>query len=109
MQYAVICIDAVAMVEHFHDADALKEAQAIHAKKYLVYLDHVSPIHHWYNYRSNQAGKPDSERVCRNPRSPKGVARGTTTNLMAISDFANFTPHASTATVLLPSQTTSKI
>lgn len=46
MQYAVIRIDPVGMVEHFDDPVATQEAeaQAMHAKKYLVYLDHVSPI-----------------------------------------------------------------
>ncbi len=48
MQYAVIRIDTVAMVDHFQDSESAvieaAKAQAMHAKKYLVYLDHVSPI-----------------------------------------------------------------
>ena len=36
--YAVIRMDAVAMVEHFNDPIATAEARALETKKYLVYL-----------------------------------------------------------------------
>ncbi|KAI0664038.1 hypothetical protein C8Q70DRAFT_905144 [Cubamyces menziesii] len=38
-QYAVIRMDPVAMVEHYHDPIATVEARALRPKKYLVYLD----------------------------------------------------------------------
>lgn len=41
-QFAVICMDPVAMVEHFQDPIATAEARALRTKKYLVYLDLVS-------------------------------------------------------------------
>ena len=40
--YAVIRMDAVAMVEHFNDPVATAAAQALNTKKYLVYLEGVS-------------------------------------------------------------------
>ena len=43
LQYAVIRMDAVAMVEHFNDPIATAEAQALETKKYLVYLNIVRP------------------------------------------------------------------
>ncbi len=44
MQYAVIHIDPVAMVKHFNDPCAETDAAKLLTKKYLVYLDAVSPI-----------------------------------------------------------------
>ncbi|EIW54306.1 uncharacterized protein TRAVEDRAFT_31308 [Trametes versicolor FP-101664 SS1] len=54
MQYAVIRIDPVAMVEHFDDPFATEEAEAMHAKKYLMYLDHAMdlpfPTSQWFRF-----------------------------------------------------------
>ncbi|KAI0664033.1 hypothetical protein C8Q70DRAFT_215101 [Cubamyces menziesii] len=53
--YAVIRMDAVAMVEHFNDPIATAEARALETKKYLVYLvsclDMPFPTNFWYRYR----------------------------------------------------------
>ncbi|KAI0327942.1 hypothetical protein GY45DRAFT_1436585 [Cubamyces sp. BRFM 1775] len=52
--YAVIRMDAVAMVEHFDDPIATAEARALETKKYLVYLvsclDLPFPTNFWYRY-----------------------------------------------------------
>ena len=42
-RFAVIRMDPIAMVEHLGDDVALRAAMAMRPKKYLVYLEHVSP------------------------------------------------------------------
>ncbi|KAI8978344.1 hypothetical protein BD414DRAFT_495273 [Trametes punicea] len=44
LQYAVIRMDPVAMVEHFNDPVATSEALALKTKKNLVYLDMVAHL-----------------------------------------------------------------
>ncbi|KAI0774876.1 hypothetical protein BD413DRAFT_537298 [Trametes elegans] len=55
LQYAVIRIDPIAMVLHFKDPVATREAQALRPKKYLVYLDLDMdlpfPTSEWFRFR----------------------------------------------------------
>ena len=62
-QYAVIRMDPVAMVEHYHDPIATVEARALRPKKYLVYLDLVrllSPLleQFWAHINHQVPGPP---------------------------------------------------
>ncbi|KAI9067481.1 hypothetical protein FKP32DRAFT_265968 [Trametes sanguinea] len=60
LQYAVIRIDPVAMVEHFNDPIATAEARALETKKYLVYLevaiDMPFPTNRWFKYEVSLIG-----------------------------------------------------
>ncbi|KAI0664028.1 hypothetical protein C8Q70DRAFT_214900 [Cubamyces menziesii] len=60
LQYAVIRMDAVAMVEHFNDPIATAEAQALETKKYLVYLnislDLPFVTNLWFRYQVSLIG-----------------------------------------------------
>ncbi|KAL7277684.1 hypothetical protein ACG7TL_008616 [Trametes sanguinea] len=60
LQYAVVRIDPVAMVEHFNDPIAIAEGHALDTKKYLVYLevaiDMPFPTNKWFRYRVGLIG-----------------------------------------------------
>ncbi|KAI0629493.1 hypothetical protein C8Q77DRAFT_1140662 [Trametes polyzona] len=76
LQYAIMRIDPVSTVAHFADADALKDAQALNTKKYLVYLDHANdlplPTSQWFEFQVSPIGTT---------LHPEDPARGVTANM----------------------------
>ncbi|KAI0327943.1 hypothetical protein GY45DRAFT_1436586 [Cubamyces sp. BRFM 1775] len=60
LQYAVIRMDAVSMVQHFNDPIATAEARALETKKYLAYLnislDLPFVTNFWYRYQVSLIG-----------------------------------------------------
>ncbi|KAI0774878.1 hypothetical protein BD413DRAFT_307579 [Trametes elegans] len=91
LQYAVIRINPEAMVEHFGDSGATTRARALHAQKYLVYLDLELdlpfPTSEWFRFRSSPIASSlrpeDAERgitsdmvvpIHPNPDRPQGRA-----------------------------------
>ncbi|KAI0350621.1 hypothetical protein OH77DRAFT_1430801 [Trametes cingulata] len=83
LQYAVIRIDPVAMVEHLNDPIATAEAQRLCPKKYLVYLDNALdlpfPTSPWFRFQVSPIGTT---------LRPEEPARGVTSG-MCIPIFPN--------------------
>ncbi|KAI0364942.1 hypothetical protein BV20DRAFT_973755 [Pilatotrama ljubarskyi] len=83
LQYAVICMDPVAMVEHLNDHVATAQARALCPKKYLVYLDNALdlsfPTSAWFRFQVSPIGTT---------LRPEDPARGVTSN-MAIPIYPN--------------------